>query len=163
EWFGDLAAIDRRPRSADVVATSSSLVAVLPAPKFLALLAAHPTIANTLIAHLVMNIRELSDRLFDLSTLGVQNRVDAELLRLAQHTGRNSAALRVREHAGPSGVVIRGVEQVQAILHGGRRGQHFAAVGSEQRVAGHERENETTVPDRHAIGVRAVGLDERAR
>ena len=36
---------------------------------------------------LVTSVRELTERVFDLSTLGVQNRVHAELLRLARQAG----------------------------------------------------------------------------
>ena len=87
ESFGDLAAIDRLPRSADVVAQSESMIASLRAEHFLELLTEVRAVSDALVRHLVDRVRDLSDRLFDLSTLGVENRVDAELLRLAVAAG----------------------------------------------------------------------------
>jgi CRP-like cAMP-binding protein len=44
---------------------------------------------------LVTSVRELTERVFDLSTLGVQNRVHAELLRLAREAGVRGNAARL--------------------------------------------------------------------
>lgn len=87
DWFGDLAAIDGGPRSVDVVAQSDSMLACLHAADFLQLVKSVAPVSEALIAHLVGRVRDLTERLFDLSTLGVQNRVDAELLRLAHEAG----------------------------------------------------------------------------
>jgi CRP-like cAMP-binding protein len=95
EWFGDLAAIDGGRRSADVVALSETLLASVPPTLFLEMVARHPTMTAALVRHLVGHVRDLSMRLFSLSTLGVQNRVHAELLRLARltQTHDNTASL----------------------------------------------------------------------
>lgn len=95
EWFGDLSAIDRHPRSADVYACCETLVASLGAQDFLELVHASATVADALLEHLAALVRDLSARLFDLSALGVRNRVRAELLRLAREAGvhANSASL----------------------------------------------------------------------
>jgi CRP-like cAMP-binding protein len=95
EWFGDLAAIDHRPRSADVIARSEVLLACLPAADFVELVLANREVANALIEHLVHRVRDLTARVFDLSTLGVQNRIDAELLRLAKAAGVAGNACRI--------------------------------------------------------------------
>jgi CRP-like cAMP-binding protein len=87
EWFGDLAAIDSGPRSADVLAQCEAVLAILSANRFMRLLADYPDVSAALLRHLVARVRDLSDRLFSLSTLGVQNRVHAELLRLARSSG----------------------------------------------------------------------------
>jgi CRP-like cAMP-binding protein len=87
DWFGDFAAIDGKARSADVVAVDESLVAAMPAPAFRRLLESHREILDRMLLRLVGSIRELTDRVFDLSTLGVQNRVHAEILRLAREAG----------------------------------------------------------------------------
>ena len=86
EWFGDLAAIDGGRRSADVVAVSETLVASVSSALFLQMIARNPTMAEALLRHMVGHVRDLSARLFSLSTLGVQNRIHAELLRLARLT-----------------------------------------------------------------------------
>jgi len=87
EWFGDLAAIDHRVRSADVVARAETLLASIRATEFIRLIAENPAVSDAQMKHLIDWVRDLTDRLFDLSTLGVQNRVDAELLRLAKEAG----------------------------------------------------------------------------
>lgn len=84
DLFGELAAIDGRARSADVIALQDSLLAAMPPKAFLALLAAHQGPREWLLKRLTGTVREMTDRVFDLSTLGVKNRVHAELLRLAR-------------------------------------------------------------------------------
>lgn len=82
--FGEIAAIDGRGRSADVVALTEVSAAAMPQPAFRQLLRSEPLIAERFMEHCVTLIRLLSDRVVELSTLGVQNRIHAELLRLAR-------------------------------------------------------------------------------
>ncbi len=84
DYFGELAAIDGQPRSASVMALTDSLVASLPKDQFLALLESHPTIAMKVIRRLTEIVRTATDRIMDLSTLAANNRVHADLLRLAK-------------------------------------------------------------------------------
>ena len=86
-WFGDFAAIDCMPRSADIVALEDTLVASMSPAVFRGLLHDYPAVCNRMLHRLVTSVRELTERVFDLSTLGVQNRVHAEVLRLARLTG----------------------------------------------------------------------------
>jgi CRP-like cAMP-binding protein len=81
--FGEIAAIDRRPRSASVEALERCTVASLSADKFESLILEEPSVALATLQHLGANVRRLSERVFEFSTLLVQNRVHAELLRLA--------------------------------------------------------------------------------
>jgi CRP/FNR family cyclic AMP-dependent transcriptional regulator len=99
EMFGDLAAIDARPRSADVVALDSALVASLSPEAFRELIAAEPLVRERVLQRLAGLVRLLSERVIELSTLGVQNRIHAELLRLARLTGEGGK--RVRLDPGP--------------------------------------------------------------
>ena len=87
QWFGDFAAIDGLSRSADVVAIEETLVASMNPALFRSLLHAYPQVCDRMLLRLVACVRELTDRVFDFSTLGVQNRVHAELLRLAKQAG----------------------------------------------------------------------------
>ena len=95
EHFGDIAAIDGRPRSADVVTLTPSVVASLDRAGFLGLLRDEPVVAERVMRSLAALVRQLSERVIDLSTLGVQNRIHAEILRLARAAGveRNRARL----------------------------------------------------------------------
>ena len=83
EHFGELAAIDGRPRSASVQANEDSLLAFLPAGAFLDLLRRRGEITFRVLERLVRVVRESNERIMDLSTLGAMQRVYAELLRLA--------------------------------------------------------------------------------
>lgn len=81
EMFGELAAIDGLPRSATIVALSESTLASIPAPAFRAAVAAEPEAALWLARRLTAQIRELTDRVFELNALRVSSRLHCELLR----------------------------------------------------------------------------------
>ncbi len=82
ETIGELAAIDGRPRSASVVALTETLVARLGPEAFASLLRRHWPICERLLKRLAASARDLTARVYELSTLGVQQRLCAELLRL---------------------------------------------------------------------------------
>ncbi|MGR3983914.1 MAG: Crp/Fnr family transcriptional regulator [Gammaproteobacteria bacterium] len=84
ENFGELALIDGRPRSANVIALTDAEITVMPARVFHYLLAAHPPLAFELLRQLSAMIRRLCERVFEFSTIGVNQRLHAELLRLAR-------------------------------------------------------------------------------
>lgn len=83
-FFGELAAIDGLPRSASAMAVQDSTVASLPADQFLRLLHDYPEMTMRVMKRLAAVIRAATERIIDLSTLGANNRVHAELLRLAR-------------------------------------------------------------------------------
>jgi CRP/FNR family transcriptional regulator, cyclic AMP receptor protein len=90
--FGELSAIDGLPRSANVEAIEESIIASLPPQVFWKLLKTEPAVTANVVRLLTATIRSLSDRLFELSTLGIQNRVHAEILRLAKEAGVHDGA-----------------------------------------------------------------------
>jgi CRP-like cAMP-binding protein len=85
--FGELSAIDGGARSANVIALSPSVLAIMPANAFLRMLRDHPKVAQRVMVYLVGLIRRLSDRVVEFSVLAVKNRIHAELLRLARDRG----------------------------------------------------------------------------
>jgi CRP/FNR family transcriptional regulator, cyclic AMP receptor protein len=85
--YGELSALDGRPRSADVVALSTTLIASLPPAAFLALLREEWSVNEKILLRLADLVRRLTDRVLDLSTLSVQRRIYDELLRLARAAG----------------------------------------------------------------------------
>lgn len=87
EHFGDLSALDGQPRSADVVTLEPSLLACLSPQAFLELLRREPAVAMRMMRNLTRLVRRLTERVIDLSTLGVHTRLHTELLRLAQEAG----------------------------------------------------------------------------
>jgi CRP/FNR family cyclic AMP-dependent transcriptional regulator len=95
EMFGDLAAIDAKPRSADVLALDSVLVASLTPEHFRELIATEPLVQERVLQRLAGLVRLLSERVIELSTLGVQNRIHAELLRIARQAGQPGNRVRI--------------------------------------------------------------------
>jgi len=95
ETLGEVAAFDERPRSADVIALEPALLASMSPAAFRRLLADEPLLGQRMMTRLAGLVRSLSERVIDLSTLGVQNRIHAEILRLAREAGvvRNRARL----------------------------------------------------------------------
>ena len=88
QFFGELAALDGGPRSAFVQAQSlGATAASMPSEIFIDLLAKNPKISLQIMRRLARVIRFSTERIMDLSTLGANNRVHAELLRLAQAAG----------------------------------------------------------------------------
>lgn len=84
EMFGDLSAIDGRPRGADVITLEESVVLKMSASAFQKVLRDHSQVAFAVLCELTELVRRLSDRVVEFSTLGVNNRIHAELLRLAK-------------------------------------------------------------------------------
>ncbi len=80
--FGEMAAIDKRGRSASVFALEASNVAFLPASAFRELMRMHFAVALNVMKELCRLVRKLDERVFEFSTLTVSNRIHAELLRL---------------------------------------------------------------------------------
>jgi CRP/FNR family cyclic AMP-dependent transcriptional regulator len=87
DWFGDFSAIDGQTRSADIVAAAETLVASMSPSVFRRLLHEHPPVCDLMLLRLVTSVRELTERIYEFSTLGVENRLHAELLRLARQSG----------------------------------------------------------------------------
>jgi CRP/FNR family cyclic AMP-dependent transcriptional regulator len=85
--FGEIGAIDRAPRSAGVEALEQTSVASLTADQFETVMLRQPTVALATLRHVTAEVRRLSERVVEFSTLMVQNRIHAELLRLAASAG----------------------------------------------------------------------------
>jgi CRP-like cAMP-binding protein len=81
EAIGEIAALDGRPRSASVVALQDSVLARLSPESLTDLLRRHWPICERMLHHLAGSARQLTERVYELSTLNVQQRLCAELLR----------------------------------------------------------------------------------
>ncbi len=81
--FGELAAIDGRARSATVVALEAVRAARLTEAAFRELVSSNPTFTWALLKYLSGQVRRLTDRVYEFSTLVVRKRLIRELLRLA--------------------------------------------------------------------------------
>lgn len=81
--FGELAAIDGAVRSATVIALERAKVARIAQATFRQLINENPAFAWALLGHLSTQIRRLTNRIYEFSTLVVRKRLIRELLRLA--------------------------------------------------------------------------------
>jgi CRP-like cAMP-binding protein len=84
EFFGELAAIDNQPRSAGIVAVTDAVVARMPASVFRNAVHIYADVCDQLMALLAGQIRILANRVNEFTTLTVQHRIYAELLRQAK-------------------------------------------------------------------------------
>ena len=89
EVFGEFAAIDAGPRSATVEATTDCVTAALRPDVFWETLLSHPKVARSAMEWLTGQVRALTGRVLEFSTLAVRNRLHAELLRLARDDMRD--------------------------------------------------------------------------
>lgn len=95
EVIGDFAAIDGEARSTNVVALDDAFIGSMSADVFWRVLEDYPSVAAALLKKLTGIIRHLNERIFELSTMSVGNRIHAELLALAREAGieDNSATI----------------------------------------------------------------------
>lgn len=81
DLFGELAAIDELPRSATITALSDCTLAAVAAASFRDGVTRDPESALWLARRLAGQVRELTDRVFELNALRVGSRLHCELLR----------------------------------------------------------------------------------
>jgi CRP-like cAMP-binding protein len=82
--FGEFSAVDGLPRSTNGIAVTECALARMTAAKFHDMLVANGAIATRLVESLVAKIRQMTERVFEVSALAVRERVRRELLRLAE-------------------------------------------------------------------------------
>lgn len=95
DLFGDIAAIDRQPRSASVVSLSNLEVVRMSDSDFLEILHEMPDVSLRVMQRLAFLVRALSERIFEFTTYGVPNRIHAELLRLAKASGEGAEVINI--------------------------------------------------------------------
>jgi CRP-like cAMP-binding protein len=61
EWFGEIALLDSRPRTATIVATTPVVVEVIAQREFASLVAEFPEIGETLMATMAQRLAEIDD------------------------------------------------------------------------------------------------------
>ena len=83
--FGELSAIDLKPRSANVLAVEETSLTRIGHLKFQSLLKAHPGFSHFVMCQMSAMIRRLHNRMYDLRALDSTHRIYAELLRLAEN------------------------------------------------------------------------------
>ena len=130
--FGELAAIDRKPRSANVVALTDVLVGSIPAAEFMDLVRRYPSVAEAVLIKLADLVRALSQRLYELSE-PVPVRVCAELIHLAEARSQDGRTARLRpppKHADIASRLLTHREAVSRLM------SRLAREGLVERVGG---------------------------
>jgi CRP-like cAMP-binding protein len=84
QHFGELSVIDGEHRSARIIALTNCNITSIPQDRFLNLLEKEPQISLQLMRGLTSMARASTLRIMDLSTLAANNRIYADLLRLAK-------------------------------------------------------------------------------
>jgi CRP/FNR family transcriptional regulator, cyclic AMP receptor protein len=84
QFFGEIAAIDGWPRSANVTTLTRSRICVMPQKVFIEILTDSPSVSLQVMKMLARRIRELNLRLAEHSFLQAKHRLYSELLRLSR-------------------------------------------------------------------------------
>jgi CRP/FNR family transcriptional regulator, cyclic AMP receptor protein len=79
--FGELAAIDLEPRSANIIALEDTAMAIVSGDEFLTFLAEVPAAGLWMAQLFATRVRNLTEKTFELATMSVSNRLQSELLR----------------------------------------------------------------------------------
>jgi len=82
--FGELSAIDEKPRSANVIALSDTKITVISPEEFFRLLEKYPRLTIEILRQVTGVVRRLCDRIFVYSTMHVRNRICLEILQMAK-------------------------------------------------------------------------------
>ena len=130
--FGELAAIDRKPRSANVVALTDVLVGSVAAGEFMELMRRYPSVAEAVLKKLADLVRALSQRLYEISE-PVPVRICAELIHLAEARSEDGRTARLRpapKHAEIASRLLTHREAVSRLL------SQLAKLGLVERVRG---------------------------
>jgi CRP-like cAMP-binding protein len=83
EFFGELAAIDGEPRSANVTALTRATICIVGVGLFRDMLESSPTLSGRVMRLLARRVRDLNARLLEHAVLDVRHNLYAELLRLS--------------------------------------------------------------------------------
>jgi CRP/FNR family cyclic AMP-dependent transcriptional regulator len=97
DFFGEMALIDGRPRSANVVAVDATTLLVLTREAFLDHLRQHPQTAMNLLAELARRLRRADETIANLALHDVHRRLVRTLERMAREDGEEM----------PEGLVVR--------------------------------------------------------
>lgn len=88
-FFGEIAAIDASPRSANVTTLTRARICSMPATIFMQILAEEPDIALSIMRLLTERVRNLNSKLAEHSFLQAKHRIYSELLRLSKQRASN--------------------------------------------------------------------------
>lgn len=100
--FGELSAIDAKPRTAHVITVEPALIGSMSGRDFWTLIHKYPEVSAGVLKRLATLVRFLSDRVYQYGALDVKDRVRAEVLRLAREnmtSGKSAVIDKMPTHA----------------------------------------------------------------
>jgi CRP-like cAMP-binding protein len=101
DCFGELAAVDGKPRSANAKAMQATHLFRIPAAGFRRMLAAYPNMAEEVLKSLARLVRALSDRIAE-NGARAPVRIVGGIVRLAEDAAPCAEAIRVQIHPAPT-------------------------------------------------------------
>jgi len=104
DMFGEITAIDQLSRSASAVSLSNLELFRLSESDFLEIMHKMPDVGLRVMQRLTFLVRALSERIFEFTTYGVRNRIQAELLRLVKASGQETEVVNI--YPSPTHAVI---------------------------------------------------------
>jgi len=87
EFFGELSALDGKPRSAAIHAITDTVIARMSPTIFREVIHRYPDVCDLVLETLTSEVRRLATRVNEFTNLDVRGRIHAELLRLARSDG----------------------------------------------------------------------------
>lgn len=87
EFFGEMALLDNRPRSASVVVLEPTTVMILTRSDFMQMIEANPQIIHNMIIPLVTRLRKADKKIADLAFLDAIGRVSGVISQMAEESG----------------------------------------------------------------------------
>lgn len=93
QLFGELAAIDGQARSVSIIAVTEARLLAITSNDFRAIVTGSPAAAEWMMRRLTLQVRGLTNRVFELSALCVQARLHCELVRLYRQQGAMVTAM----------------------------------------------------------------------
>ncbi len=124
--FGELAAIDGKARSTHVVTLSDALIASMSKDAFWSALLSYQQVAGVTLKRLSYMVRMLCERIFEYSTLGVKNRIHAELLRCAHEVSNDSGKVVITNPPTHAEIANRLATHREAVT---RECKHLESIG----------------------------------
>ncbi len=82
--FGELSAIDKKPRTTNIITTEPSWIGSISDAAFWNLIHTYPEVASGVLSRVASLVRYLTDRVYKYGALDVKDRVRAEVLGLAR-------------------------------------------------------------------------------
>ena len=125
EAFGELALIDGERRSATVMTTEASRIAMLPQRHFLECLKSHPDMSINLMRTLSGRIRSLAGQVENLALLDVYGRIARELMKQSEEMPDGRRITQVITHQDLANLVGSSREMVTKILNDLKRGGYI--------------------------------------